>query len=168
MRRWNIVGIVTASAVLSIAGIWRTETTMSIPPSSAATAPTTRPLPELLQGTFDGTVVDDGERVRCVTRFQSYRGNVKGQYAVREGRERYLGTLSDFVLVDADQLICRFHWKDKHGEGLLTIQVTPDGQSFAGSWGKEVVQEELIWTGTKEEPASRPSSQSGRRERRAQ
>jgi hypothetical protein len=134
--------------------------------SASEATPTTRPLTELLQGTFHGTVIDADEPVRCVTHFESYRGEVSGRYAVREGAQRYLGTLRGFVLVDAEKRICRFRWKDKHGEGLLTIQVSADGNSFAGSWGKEVIQDELIWTGGREGPATRRSSESDRRKYR--
>lgn len=120
------------------------------PASAPTTSPTTRPLSSLLQGTYYGTVMDDDQVVPCRTKFNVYRGKISGQYTVREGRKAYTGTLDRYQLVDPDRLICCFQWHDKHGTGLLTVQVTPDGSSFAGSWGKEIVQEELIWTGRRE------------------
>jgi hypothetical protein len=122
--------------------------------------PTTKPIPDLLHGRYVGTVVDDDETVPCATRFETYRGKVTGQYIVREGKAAYRGTLTDFLVVDAEKLVCRFRWHDKHGVGFLTIQVTADGRSFRGSWGKEVVQEQLIWNGERVEPATRSASES--------
>lgn len=122
---------------------------------STSTQPTTKPISTLLTGTFRGTVMDDDEVVPCMTIFSVYRGSFEGEYVVREGGAAYRGTLSEFEIVDADKFICRFRWNDKHGTGLLTIQVAPDGGRFAGTWGLEVVQDKLVWTGQRIKPTGK-------------
>lgn len=122
------------------------------------TAPTTRPLVSLLVGTFRGTVVDDDETVPCLTTFRDYRGHPMGEYVVRAGTEqKYEGTLDQCTTVSAERREFRFRWHDIHGEGFVTIRLSPDDQSFAGSWGLEVVQDELVWTGKREAPTTRRS-----------
>jgi hypothetical protein len=126
------------------------------PSSRPTTTPTTRPLASALVGTFHGTVVDDDETVPCLTTFHDYNGQPRGDYVVRVGTdEKYEGTLDQFKLVSAEQRECRFRWTDKHGTGMLTIRLTSDDQSFAGSWGMEIVQDELVWTGRREAPTTR-------------
>lgn len=156
--------IALATFALCLAGtiakpIGRLSTTS--PSTNPASGPTTRPLADLLTGTYRGTVVDDDLVVPCVTRFDSYRGKVTGEYTVRTGEDAYKGTLTDFVLVDQVKLLCRFKWHDKHGEGILTIQVTTDGKHFAGSWGKEIVLDELIWNGERDDTRDRSKGTSG-------
>jgi hypothetical protein len=164
MRCVNLNALMAMVSVCGLTGVF----VFAAPPSSesATTVPATRPVAALLSGTYQGKVVDDDEFVSCVTRFETYRGKVSGEYVVREGPARYRGTLSEYVMVDKDNLLCRFRWKDKHGEGLLTIQVAPDGKSFAGSWGKEFVQDELIWIGTRVDPATKPASESSSQRRK--
>jgi hypothetical protein len=125
-------------------------------PSTRPAAPTTRPLVSLLVGTFRGTVVDDDETVPCITTFRDYRGHPMGEYVVRAGTEqKYEGTLDQCKTVSAERREFRFRWHDIHGEGFVTIRLSPDEQAFAGSWGLEVVQNELVWTGKREAPTTR-------------
>lgn len=117
------------------------------------TTPTTQPLIAELLGTYRGTVVDEDETVPCLTIFREHNGTVVGKYTVRVGtKEAYDGKLDDFTIVNPSNRVCRFRWRDKHGQGYASIQLAPDGQSFAGSWGLDVVQEKLVWNG-KREPA---------------
>lgn len=128
------------------------------PSDQPATAPTTRPLVTLLVGTFHGTVVDDDETVPCVTTFRNYQGRPMGEYVVRAGTDqKYEGTLDQCTTVSRERRELRFRWHDIHGEGFVTIRLSPDEQSFAGSWGLEVVQDELVWTGTRAAPTTRRS-----------
>lgn len=131
------------------------------------TTPATRPLVSLLLGTYRGNVVDDDVLVPCVTTFRDRDGRLVGAYVVREGDERYDGTLDRFELLSDDRRECRFHWKDRHGEGVVTMVVSPDGKSFAGSWGLEVVQDRLVWRGTRAD-ASEPQTRTPARSRRAE
>jgi hypothetical protein len=121
------------------------------PAAGAASAPATRPVVERLVGTYRGTVVDDDEVVPCVTTFWVYEGEIAGKYTVRAGRpDAYNGTLDRYKLVSNDRGECRLRWTDKNGEGILTIQVSEDGDHFAGSWGLEVAQDKLVWRGKRE------------------
>ena len=108
------------------------------------------PVKHALVGVYRGTVVDDDQTVTCVTTFLDYHGQRIGKYVIRDGDDRYEGTLDAFKLLSDDQGECQFQWHDKHGTGTLTIRVTPDGHRFAGSWGLAFVQDELVWTGQRE------------------
>lgn len=127
------------------------------PTTTPATTRSSRPVVSLITGAFHGTVIDDEQLVPCATTFTVKDLKVVGTYAVREGAERYLGTLDRYELVSEERRECRFHWKDQHGEGLVTFTVSPDGETIAGSWGLEVVQERLTWRGERQPtPAPRP------------
>lgn len=129
----------------------------------ATTAAASRPLAALLLGTFHGTVVDDDETVPCVTTFADYRGRPAGMYLVRAGKpDQYEGALDGYSLLSEERRECRFRWHDKNGEGFVTVRVSEDGNAFAGSWGLEVVQEKLVWTGQREAPTTRRAGQESR------
>jgi hypothetical protein len=89
-----------------------------------------------------------------VTTFRRDDYTLVGSYLVREGPEQYPGTHDRFEVVSEERRECRFHWRDKHGEGTVTIAVSADGQAFAGSWGLDVVQERLVWRGERQTPSA--------------
>ena len=159
MHQPHIAGFALAlAAILASADVG-----VDLPDSNRpTTTPATRPITGLLIGTYRGTVMDDDQIVPCVTCFTLFDGKLQGEYVVRDGEDAYKGTLGDCILDGTDALTCRFKWRDRNGNGLLTIRVSPDGKTFAGSWGMEIVQDQLVWTGRRE-PNDRAGTSAGDR-----
>lgn len=116
--------------------LFMTETPATAPASQPATRRLDLTL--ILVGTYEGLVHDGDADVPVTTVFnRSSDGRPTGTYTVGQGETSYTGTLDDFQIIDADLLVCRFTWTDRHGKGPLVLSVRPDGEQFLGRFGME-------------------------------
>lgn len=90
---------------------------------------------ERVTGKYIGTVMDGGQIVEQVTEFRTGKdGRPVASYTVRHpDGTRYTGTFENAYLVGPRTLT--FVWQDRHGQGVVMIEFTPDLASFDGNWG---------------------------------
>lgn len=102
-----------------------------------------------IRGTYDGVVVDAGQFVQQITHFSAGKdGRPVARYVVQhpDGMS-YPGTFEDAHLVGPRTVT--FKWTDRHGEGVVMIEFTPDGASFDGNWGDDQVAAANVIRGTR-------------------
>lgn len=107
--------------------------------SSTPKPPTvTRPWADVVCGKYDGKVLDGGRFVAQTIRLQrDPAGRLVGTYTVAHDDDEYEGQLIN-ATYQAPTTVT-FVWKDRHGEGVISLVFTPDGQAFKGAWGAAAI-----------------------------